>query len=146
MKTKEKHLLKSTEKRAWELRNLICGGKTKRNCDKYDSNIDPSTTPEYAHNAFRFFHKNIPSKFQMFDKKNQLVGELVLSDILFTKATILEEVYDNLLDGMLKQEMVYESPMYTPQVKICCSRRKFLISMLKLCQFSKYKHLIFLSI
>lgn len=98
---------------------LRCGEKCGIKCDEYDSHIDPSTTVEYAHAAFRFFHKNIPSTFQMIDNDGRWVDELILSDVFLNdNATILQESYDVLLNGMLKQKMAYASPMYTPQVKI----------------------------
>lgn len=54
----------------------------------------------------------------MIDYSNRPVGELVLSDVLFTKATILQERYDDLLNGMLNQTIDYVNPMYTPEVWI----------------------------
>ncbi|XP_055302477.1 peroxidase-like [Sitodiplosis mosellana] len=105
-------------KRVCELRKLKCGGKTKIACDKYDSRIDPSTSVEFAHAAFRFFHRIIPSTFQMIDNRNQLVGHLFLSDVLLNgNATILQDKYDDLLNGMLKQTIAYVSPMHTPQIR-----------------------------
>lgn len=72
---------------------------------------------EYAHNAFRYFHRNVPSSFQLVDNNNRLVGEFRLSDVLFRNATILQDKYDVLLNGMLKQAIDFAHPMYTPEVK-----------------------------
>lgn len=96
---------------------MTCGGKTKIKCDKYDIRIDPSTTVEYANAAFRFFHKNIPKTFKMFDNNNQFVGELILTDYIFRNTSILQERYDDLLNGMLKQTIDYVSPMYNTEVQ-----------------------------
>ena len=53
----------------------------------------------------------------MYDNRNQLVGELLLSDVLLNNnATILQEKYELLLNGMLKQKIAYASPMYSSQV------------------------------
>lgn len=106
-------------KQICEQRKLRCGEKFGIKCDRYDSHIDPSGSVEYAHAAFRFFHKNIPSTFEMYDNHGRWVDELTLSDVLLNNnATILQESYDVLLNGMLKQKMAYASPMYTTQVKI----------------------------
>lgn len=91
---------------------FICG-EERYDCDEdeYDENIDPSASVEFAHNAFRVLHRNIPSGFRLKGKKIQL------SDV-FSKAELLKENdnYDEMVRGLLRGGMLVNRPGYSPEV------------------------------
>lgn len=97
---------------------LICKRKSDH-CDEYDANIDPSTSVEFGMNAFRFFHKNIPSTVEFVDDKGKLVNNTALSDTII-RSTILQDSYDNLLRGQLQQSISDDVAGYSSEVFIYC--------------------------
>lgn len=107
-------LTSSTGKKTCIENNLICGKKG-HPCDEYNDKIDPSSTAEYAHNAFRYFHKDIPSKFAFVNESYAVVEKIPVSDLLL-KSSILNDKYDNLLRGLLIRSILVNRPGYSPEV------------------------------
>lgn len=91
---------------------MTCRGK----CDKYDPDIKATTTIEYATNAFRFFHVNIPSKIEVVNASDVCVKKIPLSDTYLT-AEILKKEYIDVLRGMMRQKQRMKRVGYTGEVR-----------------------------
>jgi peroxidase len=70
---------------------------------EYDPNSDASTTNEFSSAVFRFMHSFISSEFKLYDE-NMNVKTFNLSDTI-TKSKMLENSYDDILRGLMKQKV-----------------------------------------
>lgn len=68
-------------------------------------------------NAFRFFHKNIPSTVQFVNEQGKLVKELALSDIII-RSLMLQDSFGDLLRGVLQQSSSDDVAGYSTEVSI----------------------------
>ncbi|XP_055325439.1 peroxidase-like [Sitodiplosis mosellana] len=99
---------------------LTCRGK----CDKYDPDIKATTTIEYAMNAFRFFHVNIPSNIHVVNDSGALLEKIPLSNTYLT-VDILKEKYNAILRGMMKQKQRMNRVGYTGEVRNLFIKTKY---------------------
>lgn len=83
---------------------------------KYEPEINPTTTIEYANNAFRFFHVNILSKIHVVDAASEITEKIPLSDTYLT-LDILKEKYNAILRGMMKKKQRMNRVGYTGEVE-----------------------------
>lgn len=90
---------------------LKCQGK----CDKYDPNIDPTTTIDYAI-AFRWFHTNIPENIWLVDQTGETITEVLFSDTYLSFGLITTTNYTNLIRGLMKQPQRMFRVGYTDEV------------------------------
>lgn len=77
-------------------------GKSFHN-ETYDETVDSSTLNEFSSGSFRFLHSFINSDFELVDESNDITSMNVSDTIL--KPQILENSYDSVLRGLLKQKM-----------------------------------------
>lgn len=98
--------------------DLNCRGTL--STDKYDENVDPVTLIEYANNAFRWFHVNIPSNAEVVNDSGELVEQIRLSKLyLDIKPLDNKFKYYGFIRGMMKQKQRMNLPGYTDEVCIC---------------------------
>lgn len=70
---------------------------------------------EFANNAFKFFHVNVPSTVQLADESYNITEELRLSDIYFGLDE-LSEKFNSFLRGLLRQEQRSRLAGYSGEV------------------------------
>ncbi|KAG4078179.1 hypothetical protein HA402_002231 [Bradysia odoriphaga] len=74
---------------------------TKKNCGKYNPNVDPSTTNCFAQGAFRVFHKAMPSTINLYGRDKKIKMSHPFSDMNSTRMIDLEEQYNELVQGQI---------------------------------------------
>ncbi|KAJ6643964.1 Peroxidase [Pseudolycoriella hygida] len=87
-------------------RQLSCD-PSKENCGKYDPSVDPSTTNEFAHGAFRWLHAFIPSTINLYGPNKELIMSRAFSDMNSSQVNILETNYDDLIRGTFYDPINY---------------------------------------
>lgn len=70
---------------------------------------------EFANNAFKFFHINIPSTVQLADETYNVTEEFRLSD-LYGVTNTLPDKYNSFLRGLLRQEQINSQVGYSGEV------------------------------
>lgn len=106
-------LFKTVGSRYCRRYKLNCKGK----CYKYDEDINPTTTIEFAMNAFRFFHVNLPSTVEMVNKNGRIVEEILLSNT-YGQLDMLKTKYNNILRGLMQQKQRMNRAAYTEEVRL----------------------------
>lgn len=74
---------------------------TKKNCGKYDPNVNPSTTNCFSQGAFRVFHKAMPSKINFYGPNTEISMSHNFSNMNSTRMNDLEVRYDDLIRGQI---------------------------------------------
>lgn len=85
--------------------------------DEYNPYVNPTTLIEYANNAFRWFHTNIPTNIHIVNRDGDLEDEIPLSDTYLNLTLFTTSKYNGLLGGMLKQKQRMYKVGYTGQVR-----------------------------
>ena len=67
--------------------------------------MDPSSTNEFSHGAFRFMHAIVPGSISLVNVAGVEISKRVLSDMNSSVVNILETNYLDLLRGMLVKPM-----------------------------------------
>lgn len=100
------------EKKVLRAYKLTCEGK----CDKYDPEIDATTTIEYATSAFKWFHPNVPTFLHLVDAHDKLIRKVPFSDTYLNFTLLKDGNYLNLLRGLLKHKQRMNRVGYSGEV------------------------------
>lgn len=98
-----------------EKNNLTCG-RGDDACGAYDARVDASAIDEFSQATFRTYHTYVPAYVNFIGDDGTTLKTMELSDTI-GQSTLLEDDYDNVLRGMLRDPLELKHLGYSNQLR-----------------------------